>query len=375
MAKYYLDGTLVSASGTGSGTLGDPFGKDDDLLQYAQDQVVAGAGIGATGDEYRIVNGGLNMTAHMTWSAGYSYLKPLVVTPHVQDGTQRVDMDLGGFPFTGTVGSPTTSRGGIYLYFLDFHNLNASNYSIRTATYSGIYYCNFDGGDGAHSGMLLSSSVTDVVGCRFFNDQRTGSLLLQGTNGNKVLDCIFEPNMNGYMAYSYGSTWKGNIIKPTAAMTYNTGLVLTINGTVAINNTFIGQNQKGSAFYINNSYEDNVLVNNYFENIYLPVNLSGPTSHHSAIQLLCGNRGFNNFIPFESSNDNVINMEENNDWSMTESGLVDASSGDLRPNKLLIGAGFDNKSATKPSGLNLGTPPTIGAVESYPAIPRVRDLY
>ena len=62
MGFYYVDGTISSASGTGSGTEVDPWGKDDDLLSYALAQILAGPGSSADGDVITILAGNVNST-------------------------------------------------------------------------------------------------------------------------------------------------------------------------------------------------------------------------------------------------------------------------------------------------------------------------
>ena len=77
MAAYYIDGTIVSASGTGSGTIGDPWGKTDDLLQYTLDQIVAGAGRGSSGDTVYIT-GDLNQTASIDFT--FEFTRPSIIS-------------------------------------------------------------------------------------------------------------------------------------------------------------------------------------------------------------------------------------------------------------------------------------------------------
>jgi hypothetical protein len=62
VADYYVDGTIVSAAGTGSGTQGDPWGKTDDLIAYALTQINAAGGGNVDGNVIHVLAGDLNAT-------------------------------------------------------------------------------------------------------------------------------------------------------------------------------------------------------------------------------------------------------------------------------------------------------------------------
>lgn len=377
MADYYCDGTITSASGTGSGTIGDPWGKTDDLWDYCLQQIQAAGGAGTLGDNLIVLDGGFNNTYNpdpTILSPSYGQANMLYVRPYVMDGTQRIPWDLGGYAVFGT----STNQQGYQFYFCNFTNLSLTHWSVRGSRYISVYYCGFDGSGGPHIGVALVGSQGRVIGCRFYNDNRTGGLLHQGTGSQQVMWNIFEPAYNGYMAYSYSSGFAHNLILPTPSMTYNTGLVLPIQGGRIFRNTFYNTTNKGSGIYVPNSYESNYIANNYFEGLYRSVNGSGAGQHINAYEVLAGNRAYNisnNIMPPIPS---AVAINENNDWDMAESGLVDPANGDYRPNQNLINQGWrDDELNTEiiDNFADLGIKPTIGAYDATVVAKKVRDLY
>ena len=371
MADYYIDGTISSASGTGSGTLVDPWGKDDDLLAYAIAQV---GGSGTHGHEYIVVNGNLNATAALVLS-GYSYTKPITVRPLVMDGTQRIAYDGGAVKFQNA-----TNISGINTYFVDFSNMVTTGTFFDCNGRSNIVGCSFDG-TGKLSGNYLDVGASSVVmGSHFYNDERTGSgLFIYLNSGSMALGNFFDNiTRHAYDLYTRGSEFRNNVLTYDSGYTYNTGSILPIDSGKIDNNTFIGPGAGGgtaaaACIYVPNSYEVNHIANNYFEGFSLCINVSTSSTHPYLINQLVGNRYHNctNFVEGGAPSDSIILNEENEELSST--GLVDISSADYRPNNLLINQGYDPFAMV--NAITNTVRPTVGAIENRIAAPRVRDLY
>jgi hypothetical protein len=378
MADYYCDGTITSASGQGDGSIGNPWGKTDDLWDYCLQQIQAAGGASATGDNLIVLDGGFNNTYNPNAaiiSPAYGQANMLYVRPYVLDGTQRIPWDLGGYAVFGT----STNRRGYQFYFCNFTNLSRTHWSVRANAYCSVFYCSFDGSGQEHTGVVLLGSQSRLIGCRFFNDRRIAGLFHQGTGSQQVMWNIFEPAFNGYMAYTYASVFAHNLILPTASMTYNTGMVLPIQTCQIFRNTFYSPYGYGSGIYVTNSYESNYIANNYFEGIYRSVYGSGASQHTNAYEVLAGNRAYNMTDPTTMPPiPSAVLINENNDWDMAESGLVDPANGDYRPNKNLIHQGWrDDELNTEITSLSaeLGIKPTIGAYDAVTIAKKIRDLY
>lgn len=351
MAAYYIDGTIVSASGTGSGTIGDPWGKTDDLLQYTLDQIVAGAGRGSSGDTVYIT-GDLNQTASIDFT-GYNpqQLTPLCLRPI--DST-IVDYDLGG-----TVFATDNNTRGLLVHLFNFHNFSNTGIAIRLSSWCGFIRCTFDGADGAHRGMLYHAGASTVIGCKFINDNRSNNLLHQCSgSGNEFHYNFYEVNNTSlYGMYIYSGTFSNNIIKVINGR--NTGILLPIQGGKIINNTFIGTgNFTGSGIFMTNSYEDQVIVNNYFEGLYRPLNAN--ISHNAQVQYLVGNKAYNNTTNTLPTNTEAVVYDYDNDWALSSTGLTDAASGDYRPNETLKGVGVNLYAWTQAQSYTVA--PSVGAM-------------
>jgi len=377
MADYYCDGTITSASGQGDGSIGNPWGKTDDLWDYCLQQIQAAGGAGTLGDNLIVLDGGFNNTYNpnpLVLSPAYGQANMLYVRPYVMDGTQRIPWDLGGYAVFGT----SVNRRGYQFYFCNFTNLSLTHWSVRGNAYISLYYCGFDGSGGPHTGVILPGAQSRVIGCRFYNDNRVAGLLHQGTGGQQVMWNIFEPAYNGYMAYTYSSGFAHNLILPTPSMTYNTGIVLPIQSGRFFRNTFYNTTQKGAGFLVTNAYESNYIANNYFEGLYNAINDSGASQHLNSFEVLAGNRAYNCAISDMPPISSAVLINENNDWAMSESGLVDPANGDYRPNKNLINQGWrDDELNTEITGnfAELGIKPTIGAYDAVTVAQKVRDLY
>lgn len=371
MAAYYIDGTISSASGTGSGTQGDPWGKDDDLLAYAIAQV---GGAGTHGHEYIVVDGNLNATAALVLS-GYAYTQPITVRPLVMDGTQRIAYDGGAVKF-----HTATNISGINLYFVDFSNMVTTGTFLDCNGRSNIVACTFNG-TGKTAGNYADIGASALVyGCHFFNDDRTTSsgLLVQCSTGCLVQGNYFDGiNNSHYDFYTYSSHFVNNVLRYESTYSYNTGSLLSIDGGKISNNTFVGPGVGGTpaaaCILLSNAYEMNHIANNYFEGFNLCINVSGGSTSPYLINQLVGNRhhNCNSFLEAGTPADATILNKENE--QLSSSGLVDVSSSDYRPNNLLINQGYDAFAMI--GALTNTLRPTVGAVENRLAETRVRDLY
>ena len=381
MADYYLDGTISSVSGTGSGTELDPWGKDSDLLAYAVAEVASGAGIDSDGDSFIVLDGDLNSTAMLNL-AGYSFTKPFTVRPFVMDGTQRVTYDLGDFAFHNS-----TSISGIGIYFLDFENIPTASLSGSGAgaviDFNGrgnFIGCSIDGTGGSASTWLSPGLGSNVVGNHFKNDQRTAGLLINGAGNANLISGNYFENITGdfYDIYTYASAFTNNVLTYDPSYTYSSGSVLPIDAGKIRNNTFVGPGSGGgtaaaAAILVTNSYEVNHIENNYFEGFALVLNLTGSSTSAYLLNQVIGNRYHNctDFFETGTPSEAVILNQEN--LELSESGLVDVAGGDYRPNNLLINQGYNPFAMT--NALNNTLRPTIGALENNIVVPRVRDIY
>ena len=375
MADYYVDGTISSASGQGDGSEGNPWGKTDDLWDYCLSQIAAAGGVGSRGDNLIVLDGGFSQTTDPDPTVvAYTQAAMLYVQPNVLDGTQRIPFDCGTKRVMGT----STNETGIQFYFCDFTNLSPDGTTIYIKNYGSVYYCSFDGSGSSHLTVLRLGGQGRVIGCRFFNDGRTSGLFNSGSTGQQVMWNVFEPNLNAYMVYTYGSVFAHNLILPQSGMTYNTGMVLPIQSSRMFRNTFYGATQKGAGFFVATAYESNYIANNYFEGIYNEINDSGAGQDLNTFEVLCGNRSYNIASTEMPPSDHAVMMNQNNEWGMSESGLIDPANGDYRPNKNLINAGWrDDELNTEITSnfAQLGIKPTIGAYDATTVAQRVRDLY
>lgn len=382
MATYYVDGSVAGSAGVlnGSGTLGDPWTQNSgvDLLEAARQAIIA-IGVGTAGDTVIVLDGGLTNTAPLTVYASGSnrwwQQKPFVLRPDVMDGTQRIDLDLGFNPLFNV----DNQQHAHNYYFTDFHGFNypTGGYTINGQQWSGYYFCTFDSADsetGATKGLIYAGSNTHVVGCRVLNDQRTSGLMIGMGSGCLIRGNYFEMNYANYSFYTYGSQFSNNILRCSADA--NLGIVLPIQGGQFFNNTFYGVDSatpanNGGGIYIPSSYEHNVCVNNYFENMKRSVFLS--SNDQQSLAIFAGNYEYNTQDAASYPNSTNTTFIENNDRTLSSSGLVDPANGDYRPNKLLIGKGFNLENYSL-QGVTTGRK-TIGAIEFELMPPRVRDIY
>lgn len=384
MADYYIDGSVAGSAGVlnGSGTLGDPWTQNSgvDLLEAVRQAIIAGAGIGSAGDTVVVLDGGLSLTAPMTYEIGWSQPKPFVVRPHVMDGTQRIDFNSN---FVKMFDTDIVQQAHNF-YFTDFHGFGSvatsGAYVINGRNWWGLYFCTFDGGD-AHAsgstGIINAGANSHFVGNRFLNDSRASGLMINLSNGCCVRGNYLEINYStSYSLYTYGSEYCNNIHRVTSAS--HLGFLLPIQGGMFFNNTFYGVDTasgttaNGGSIYMPSAYEHNMVANNYFENMRRSVFLNGSADQHQ-IGVFAGNYEFNTADHNDYPDATNTSFMTNNDNNLPRSGLVDPANGDYRPNDLLIGKGFNLQNYSL-QGVTTGRK-TIGAIEFELMPQRIRDLY
>lgn len=373
MATYYVDGSVTSASGSGSGTLGDPWVKTDDLIQYAIDQIAAGAGAGSAGDTIVVLDGTLTNTSRIDptgWNPSYpngNNSRPLVIK--AVDPEVRINWDCGGTTF---VHYPFDAFWLIGFRFYNYANL-LNEYPFRMYRYSAFINCEFDSYATQHHGLISFSIYSAIIGCRFVNDNR-----YNGTSGNfgyvvsmstgVCKDNYFESTTSSGTAY-YSFAFGGlhvfnNVFYNTVE--YVNGNIAPTQGSRFSHNTFYSNTTtKVPCIYNPASYENGHMIdNNYFEGWS-----SGVKSSPNRICLgwIAGNKGYNNTALFDSTlvENNTTVYDVNNAYlkneTLSESGLVDAANKDFRPKSLLVAKGFNTQANALPvSALSLN--PNVGAV-------------
>lgn len=366
MAQYYVDGTITSATGTGSGTLADPWGKTDDLIQYAVDQIVL-AGKGSTGDWINIVAGDINQTTPLNL-AGYSPNNGRQLTILGYNDHQPT-YDIGGVAWSAV------EYDGIRLHNLRFVNFSGTNgqISIRVKYHSSISLCVFDGQNQPYSQILRVAGSVNIFGCQWINFSPTtgfhGQLLYSGSSGgNWIKGCYFEQGgiADNYALFPYSSVIEDCIFVYTGSnnLAY---MILPIRQMRLSNCTFYRDPSAGTfnAFYLS-TYQNNSVVNCYFENM-TDISYNNSVSVNGNIStMLSGNRAYNSATLHPTQDllpcDTLIYYD--NDWDVSESLLVDPANGDYRPKTKLIGAGFNLQDYGFPSSIKKQKP-TIGAIQNH----------
>lgn len=378
MAQYYVDGTITSANGSGSGTISDPWGKTDDLFQYAVDQILAGAGAGATGDWVNVVAGDLTATASVDLSSYSGSSKNLYLVGH--NGHQPT-YDLGG----ETMFADRYDSVGLHnIRFINFSNVNAVD--GITLKYRGfVTNCVFDGQDQDYESVLDVSGAVNILGCRWINfspspSTNHGYLLKNGSHGgNWIKGCYFEKggNDNNPFLFSYNSVIEDCVFRysGTDSIGY---MILPIRNLRLSNCTFYATPTAGNVnatFF--STYLENSMINCYFENLQEPIYNSQYTVNDNSSTMLAGNRAYNssNLYPSQDYVPGKTVIYQDNDWDVSESLLVDPLNGDYRPKAELIGAGLNLQDYGFPSSIKKAKP-TIGGINAFettakPA-PRVR---
>jgi len=369
MAQYYVDGTITSASGTGSGTLADPWGKTDDLLQFALDQILAGAGKGASGDWINIIAGDLTNTSSTDFSV---YLPSAGAAFYLvgYNGHQPT-FDLGGFPLLQASGG----RDGIFLHNIRFTNFSTTTVSLRFRYHGSVSFCVFDAEDNPAHAILRVDGSYNIFGCQWINFTNStvnnGTWLFQtGSSGaNWMKGCYFEKASSYQMIYVYNTVVEDCVFRysGTATMYY---MVLPIRQVRLSNCTFYATPTAGSAFAVFfSTYQNNSMVNCYFENLAEPIYNSQNSVNDNISTMLAGNRAYNsaNLYPGQDYIPGKTLIYKDNDWDVSESLLVDPENGDYRPKEGLIGAGFNLQDYGFPSSIKKAKP-TIGGINAFETV-------
>lgn len=384
MATYYVDGSVTSASGSGSGTIGDPWVKTEDLIQYAFVQIAAGSGAGADGDTIIVLAGTLTNTAQLdptVWLAGSGNgNSPLWIK--AVDPAVTIDWDMGA---TNMIVYPYQ---GVHWAGFRFYNFkeNGSAYPFRMFRYHTMADCIFDGYAVEHWGLFSGNVSCAIIGCAVINDNRyqaagqsNRGYQFNMSNGI-VYGNYFESTSaagSGYYSHGTGSAdVQGNIYYDTCS--YSNGLYVPTQGARFSRNTFYNGGTAAPCIYAPSSYNNSFLIaNNYFEGWTDAIR---STSSRLSIGRVCGNKGFNNSALVGASlieNDNCAYDFHAAYWkndSLAESALIDPANKDFRPKSTLVGAGFDSMALNYPN-VGGGVQPNVGAVEGNVIPQRMRDLY
>ncbi len=385
MAIYYLDSTITSASGTGDGSTGNPFGKTDDLIHYVLTQI----SIGAEGDQLVIRgNGTLNHTTPIdfyTWrgnSTGTNN-KPVCIRPEYVTGTFTYAMNGQGLYARPVVNNnqPPIAVQWHKAYFQDYSNpTSATVYPFKIGQYCAFVGCTFDGSLQTHTGLISGTANTHVIGCKIIgnrailNGASHGSYLIVSVdycNHNHITSASSATNDGPYYTIggSNGTYYTRNVCIDNLG--YVNGFQIPQSNATVVNNTFYGSGT-GRAIYVPNTYEHVMNVcNNYIENFGSGIHTNlGNTRPNN--QLVAGNCFFNCTDSFggQWDDDNCIFDFENdaffNNQTLTSSGVVDAAGLDFTPTDYM-GTGFRHGSL---AGINLGET-FVGAVQKARTIQNV----
>lgn len=360
MADVYMDGSIVSASGTGTGTASDPYGKTDDLLQYALDNTTQGA----TGDRFINLAGSIVATTPIDFT---TYGTPSMDKPFdFNGGTQRTEYDMGGVRLFDSTSQNVIKYSTIQSF--DFINPPVADRALFLG-YGMLFINNtFTGSSSSSQQVLKDSYYCELIGNRFTNingNSLTGGPVFDFAGrdyaGYNYLE--FDGGFGQYGIYPRG-VFEFNIII-CKNMTSGLAAVAFLDNCIIKNNTLYGDgNLRG--FQLASSTESVLIENNYIENF----NEGFFSSTGSTAHIIAGNRAFNNGS--NPLNTLVYGIEENNNYSMSQSGLVNPSGGNYKPNENLISQGFSrSRFAIDANGFT----PTIGAINGNIMPPRVRDIY
>ena len=360
MADVYMDGSIVSASGTGTGTASDPYGKTDDLLQYALDNTTQGS----TGDSFINLAGSISATLPIDFS---TYGTPHPDRPFNFDGgSQRTTYDMGGVRLFDSISANVVRYSTIQSF--DFINPPLADLAIYLGF--GMVFINntYVGSSSASQKVLKTTYYAEVIGNRFTNingnDLGGGPVFDFGGRDYAGYNFIeFSGGFGQYGIYPRGIFEFSVIVCEN--MSTGQAVMSVLDNSVIRNNTFYGDgNLRG--MQLASSTESVLIENNYVENF----NEGYHASSGSKIHVIAGNRGFGN-----NSNQlitEVYGIEENNDYSISQSGLVNPSGGNYKPNENLISQGFSRSRFAIDAN---GFVPTIGAINGNIMPQRIRDLY
>jgi hypothetical protein len=365
MADYYVDASVSSASGSGSGTLGDPWVKTDDLLQFALDQIAAGSGRDTVnGDRITNLAGSMTVTSGLDPTA---YGTPTNTAPlYFNGGLQRTPYDLGGFSFVDSaLGSST--KVAMHLTRMDFTNPNTASDGIYIGSYGSIIDCSYVGSSSNSVGAIFLGNYATMIGCKCTNINGLGlggGPVFNFSSYAKGYGNFFEFN-GGYGQYGFytRSQFSGNVIVQKN-MASGVACWRTLDGTHGFNNTLYGDGNDLGIYAQSSSDNYLTVVNNYVENFSTGFFVSTAADYN----IFAGNYSYGN-ISDQQNNANGSFVENN--VVLGSSGLVDAANGDFRPNQNLIAKGYSPLSLSLP----LSEVPTIGAITGNIMTPRIRDIY
>ena len=384
MATYYVDGSVTSAGGSGSGTIGDPWVKTNDLIQYAFVQIAAGSGAGSAGDTIVVLGGTLTNTATLdptAWLAVGTNSRPLwikAVNPEI-----IIDWDCGATQF---VVYPYAAINFAGFRFYNFSDAGSGLYPFPMYRYNAFINCVFDGYATQHYGLISLSIYCGIIGCKFINDNRYNSASSIRGYAVQMSTGVFKDNYfettstsgTPYYNFAFGGVHiVDNVFYNTTQ--YNNGHVVPTQGSRISNNTFYSNAvTKMPCIYNPASYENgHIIDNNYFEGWTCGVKSS---PNRMCLGWITGNKGYNNTDLFDSTlienNTTIYNVNDAyfENESLLESGLIDPANKDFRPNSLLISKGFNTQKKTIPTGL-LNVSPVVGAVNGAATATRMRDIY
>lgn len=376
MATYYVDGSVTSAGGSGSGTLGDPWVKTDDLIQYALDQIAAGAGAGSAGDTIIVLAGTLTNTAKLDPS-GYNPSYPSgnnsrPIWIKAVDPQVKIDWDCGA---TNFIVYPYQGINFAGFRFYNFTNGSTfTDYPFKMHRYTLFVNCIFDCYAITHNSLLSLNVQCGIIGCQIVNDNRAviggashfGYLIVISSGVCK--DNYFEStsnSTNNYYSFGFSTTHIMNNVFYNEVEYINGNIVFT-GGTRCSNNTFYSDTTtKGPCIYNPASYENgHICDNNYFEGWSKGIWAS---PNRMCLGWVTGNKGYNNTSLIDSTllenNTTVYDFHDAyfENETLVQSGLVDPANKDFRPTSELIAKGFHTQAKALPNG-SRDVKPNVGAV-------------
>ena len=381
MATYYLDGSVSSSGGSGTGTINDPFVKTSDLLQYAVTMVSFTVGRGADGDKFINLAGDLNQTGPLNFG-GYgnpSSQQPFYLDGSGSTGEHRTTINLNAKIFASWSGSDY----GLGFYGLDFVNLPpasaGSNACFQILGISSFINCSFDNSINPNymGQTIINASYRNTIidGCTFRSvNGRGGSTgnIINFTDGFgpiQITNCFFDL-VNGFttnVVTAPRMTLLNNVFKSVNPLRQTGSAIIEAKTDIyAGNNTFYSSD---SDIAISLPQQDSITYfrNNYFEGMSIAIN---NTTQDSSMFSVSGNFGYNNLQAIQPASARTF-LQTGNSFNLTASGLTDAANNDFTPTAELINAGFNTNAVTFPS-INA---PTVGAIPAQGAAPPSGGFY
>lgn len=341
MAEYYVDGTIVSATGTGSGTQADPWGKTDDLLQYAGDQILAGAGKGAAGDIIFIIAGDVNSTTTPMLSFTSSDFVSLTI---IGRGRELTKWDCGTQNYMTSYSSSTPAGSAGNGCILHVCNLTVDwqdnigtvgTYNSLVGRQTSFTDCdlllyNSSSQTGNHGKLSGHIQTVNLTNCRWYK----GYNALDWTGGTKINTVVKAAPSPSYERSSYGGYWVNCLFDWSGAA--NAGLVRGVcdYNPVLLNCSFyMGSTDRIMTIA---NYNGARIINCYQEGGKCVI--QAPYGNNFSYGLLHNVFAYNLTDGIIGSYGTVINDSyTQNLVELTSTGFRDAANGDFRPNDNLIG--------------------------------------